>query len=305
MGGGYYDSSARSLRATKSGLLSKSTQEIFSSRNINSAMNPYGVKIRESRDSEEHPNSFPIIIALDETGSMGTVPDYLVRYGLPNIMEGIINKGLKDPQVLFLGIGDHECDNAPLQVGQFESSDELLDKWLTSVYIEGKGGGNDGESYHLAWYFAGNHTSIDHFEKRGKKGVLFTIGDEPVLKNLPGNFVKQLMGLDQVDTNYSAYELYEKASEMYECFHLNVCSTRSGSRRSVQDDWKQMINDNLILVKDREAVCEVITNKIIDVAQSQSMLGVSGTFSEPNINVADENEVKSETPNPVTEEMML
>jgi hypothetical protein len=154
MGHGGYSSDDRYTRAVSSGFYKKSTREIFKQRNINNGMNPHGVTLRESRDSDEHPNSVPIIIALDETGSMGTVPHFLVKDGLPNMMDKIIKAGVADPQVLFLGIGDHECDEAPLQVGQFESSDELLDKWLTDIYLEGRGGGNYGESYLLAWFFA-------------------------------------------------------------------------------------------------------------------------------------------------------
>ena len=58
-----------------------------------------------------------------------------------------------------------KCDSAPLQVGQFESSDELLDKWLTNIYFEAGGGGNGGESYALAWYFAALKTATDSMEK--------------------------------------------------------------------------------------------------------------------------------------------
>ena len=50
------------------------------------------------------------ILALDVTGSMGSIPHYLVKDGLPNIMDGLIKKGIADPQVLFMGIGDHECE---------------------------------------------------------------------------------------------------------------------------------------------------------------------------------------------------
>ncbi|STD12570.1 hypothetical protein [Chryseobacterium carnipullorum] len=39
-------------------------------------------------------------------------------------MGGIIQGGVPDPALLFLGIGDHECDAYSLQVGQFESGDE-------------------------------------------------------------------------------------------------------------------------------------------------------------------------------------
>lgn len=79
--------------------------------------------IRESRDSEEHPESLPVFIALDETGSMGSIPDKMIRDYLPKLMDSIIDSiGVKHPQILFMGVGDHECDYCPCQVGQFESS---------------------------------------------------------------------------------------------------------------------------------------------------------------------------------------
>ena len=259
MGGGTYSISNRTLNATTFGYHTKSTAELFSARSINSAMNPYGVRIRESRDSNEHPNSLAIIIALDETGSMGSVPHFLVKEGLPQIMDSIIKKGIKDPQVLFLGIGDHECDVAPLQVGQFESSDELLDKWLTDIYLEGCGGGNNGESYLLAWYFAAFHTSIDCFEKRNQKGFLFTIGDEPVLPSVPKEFLKRLMGDGQYDT-YTAETLLAKASETYNCFHIHIKETYSGSRQHVMDGWKQLLSDNLIIAERKTEVADIISD---------------------------------------------
>jgi hypothetical protein len=38
---------------------------------------------------------------------MGRIPHDLVKVGLPNMMGGIIEHGIPDPQILFLGIGDH------------------------------------------------------------------------------------------------------------------------------------------------------------------------------------------------------
>jgi hypothetical protein len=262
MGGGSYSSVDRHTRATEHGFYTKSTNEIFSQRSINNAMSPFGVAVRESRDSNEHPSSRAIIIALDLTGSMGSVPDHLVKDGLPNIMATIIQRGLKDPQLLFLGVGDHECDKAPLQVGQFESSDELLDKWLTTVWLEGGGGGNAGESYALAWYFAAQHTSIDCFEKRNEKGFLFTIGDEPVLNYYPATMLKNLMGDGQYE-EYSAKVLLDKAREKYQVFHLHIKETNSGCRRAVIDDWRQLLSDNLIVVESHRDVSRLIAETII------------------------------------------
>lgn len=262
MGSGSYSVESRFTRAESLGYSTKSANEIFSERNINNAMNPFGVGIRESRDSAEHPQSFPIIIALDVTGSMGSIPHYLVKEGLPDIMGTIIKNGVPDPQVLFLGIGDHECDIAPLQVGQFESSDELLDHWLTKVYIEGGGGGNEGESYLLAWYFAGFHTEIDSFVKRHKKGILITIGDEPTLKSIPARNLKNLMGEGQYQ-EISSHELLEKASVQYDCFHIHIGSTRAGQIQSTISGWKQLMGDNLIIASQKEDVTRIISETVI------------------------------------------
>jgi hypothetical protein len=261
MGGGTYSFDDRAARSAAKGYATKSAREIFTARDVNSAMNPYGVEIRESRDSAEHPNSLAVVIALDVTGSMGSVPHFLVKEGLPAIMATVLGSGVADPQVLFLGIGDHECDSAPLQVGQFESSDELLDKWLTDTYLEGGGGSNAGESYLLAWYFAAYHTTIDCFEKRGKKGYLFTIGDEPTLQTLPAAALKRIMGASQAQT-LQAEDLLAAAMAKYNVFHIHVLKTNSGSRRNVVDGWRQMMADNLILAERRADVAGLIAAAI-------------------------------------------
>lgn len=272
MGGGLYSIDNRSVRATSLGYATKSAHEIFTQRSINNAMNPLGIKVRESRDSAEHPKSLAIILALDVTGSMGSVPHHLVKDGLPNIMGSIIQKGMPDPQLLFLAIGDHECDQSPLQVGQFESSDELLDKWLTDVYLEGGGGGNAGESYLLAWYFASFHTSIDCFEKRKEKGFLFTIGDEPTLKGIPKSRLQNIMGDGQYD-NFSATVLFDKAREKYNVYHLHIRETGAGSRQETIDGWKQLIGDNLVLVERHEDVSRIISEIITKSLPVSSIKG--------------------------------
>lgn len=284
MGWGYYSVDDRAARAASVGYDTKSAREIFTQRNINNAMNPHGITVRESRDSAEHPNSVAIILALDVTGSMGSIPHHLVKDGLPKIMGRIIQSGTPDPQLLFLAVGDHECDSSPLQVGQFESSDELLDKWLTSVYLEGGGGGNAGESYLLAWYFAGFHTSVDCVEKRKQKGFLFTIGDEATLPEVPAASLERLMGRGQQQT-WSAVELLDKARKSYHVFHLHIRETSSGSRREVMDGWKQLMGDKLIVLERHEEVSLVIP-EIIAATLRKAAAGktaAAGTRSQTEV----------------------
>lgn len=280
MGGGVYNSVTRDIRATTVGYYTKSATEIFSERTINNAMDPNGVDIRESRDSEEHPNSFAVILGLDETGSMGSIPHYLVKHGLPTIMDKIIKGGEKDIQVLFLGIGDHECgDTAPLQVGQFESSDELLDHWLTKLYIEGGGGANYGESYLLAWYFAAKHTSIDCFEKRGRKGILFTIGDEPCLPSINKSDLKRIMGRGEYPNISSSLELLDAAREKYEVFHIHVRQGSNGMRQDVVDGWKQLLGDHLLIAERKEEIADIISSKVLEYRVTDEQLWKTTTIT--------------------------
>lgn len=261
MGGGTYNTTSRTERATSAGYYSRPAYEIFRETKINNEMNPRNVKIRESRDSKEHPNSLPIIIALDVTGSMGSIPHHLVKDGLPNIMSSVIQKGMPDPQLLFLGVGDHEYDSAPLQVAQFESNDEMLDKWLTTVYLEGGGGGNEGESYFLAWYFAAFRTATDSFEKRNNKGYLFTIGDEPTLSGIKKGKLKEIMGHGQYE-DYSTSFLLEKAKEKYNVYHIHLMQGSNGTRTDVIDGWKQLMGNNLIVMQDYSNLSKIISDTI-------------------------------------------
>lgn len=270
MGGTRYDFGARESRAKKVGYASKSAAEIFTQNALHVAhesMNPNGVIVREARDSEVHPNTVPIILGLDVTGSMGHIPHELIKEGLPKLMGGIIQGGVPDPALLFLGIGDHECDRYPLQVGQFESGDEELDMWLTRTYIEGGGGGNAGESYLLAWYFAAFHTKTDAFDKRGQKGLLFTVGDEPGLKTLPASAIKEIMGQGQ--QTYTHLELLSEAQKRYDVYHISVL--HSGQAINADVEWKELLGQNCLSIEDHREIPNVIKKIICDKHKSSGL----------------------------------
>jgi hypothetical protein len=279
MGGGSYSYTDRNIRATNMGYFTKSHEEIFESKKIDNSMNPEGVTLRESRDSEEHPESLAIIIGLDETGSMYEIPHYLVKDGLPSTINNIFKHGIEHPQVMFFGIGDHKVDAAPFQVGQFESSDELLDQWLTRIYLEGHGGGNGGESYHLAWYFAALRTEIDCLEKRSQKGVLITVGDEPVHSTLSSGSQTRIFGHGDY-RDWTTKALLSKASKKYHVYHINVEETMNGSSKSVQDGWKELLGENFISLKSQTDIAETIANL---VAKSIKTVSVQETSKDQEV----------------------
>ena len=73
---------------------------------VHEKMDPRGVTVRESRDSEAHPASHAVGILMDVTGSMRQVPSIL-QANLPKLMGLLIREGYLDhPQILIGGIGD-------------------------------------------------------------------------------------------------------------------------------------------------------------------------------------------------------
>lgn len=270
MGYPTYSTESRLYRSVAKGYDSAPRDEIFQQnkeRKIHESMNPKDVIVRECRDSENHPDATPIQLYLDVTGSMGSIPHMLIKDGLPTLMTTLIQNGVKDAALMFGAVGDHECDRAPLQIGQFESGDAELDMWLTRTWLEGGGGPNEGESYSLAWYFAANHVVTDAWEKRKKKGYLFTIGDEPVLEQIPKSAIVEIMGSSAKATGtVSASELLSAAELTNHVFHIHL---NHGGRR-LSDKWKQLLGDRLIVINNYLDIPKVIADLVIKIQNANS-----------------------------------
>lgn len=223
----------------------KSGSQVFTQRECHPSMDPFGVKVRESRDSAEHPDTVSVIFALDVSGSMGQIPTRLATSTLPTFMKTLLDAGVTDPQVLFMAIGYAGGDRAPLQVGQFESTESLMDQWLTRMYLEGGGGGGN-ESYELAMYFAARHTALDSLIKRGRRGYLFITGDEPPNEVVSRAFVKDLIG-DELDADIPLTEMIAETLNSYEIFYL-IPDPGRGERQGPA--WRELLGQRVIVMED-------------------------------------------------------
>jgi len=256
---GWSDDAYTNLSTSK-GYASKSARDIFS-HTAKSDMLPKGVDVRESRDSDEHPESLAVMLFLDDTGSMGRIPENIVKNELPILMNTIIENGIEHPQILFGAVNDHHCINTPLQIGQFESGTEELDKWLTSVSIQSGGGAQSRESYLLAWYMAGRNTSIDCFEKRNEKGFLFTIGDEMSWDELSASAIESIFG-GEVPEGVTDKQLLEEAQRLYNVYHIHVNEASYRDDPQVLGYWRDMLGERLIVLDDYTAICATIATLI-------------------------------------------
>lgn len=223
---------------------------------VHNSLNIHG-KIRESRDSKEHPNSTPIAVIFDETGSMAHVPR-VMQEKLPQLMGLLLRKAyIEDPQVLFGAIGDYpNREAAPLQIGQFESGIEMDDN-ITHIYLEGSGGGSYEESYQNALYYFAHRTSCDAWEKRSKKGFLFLIGDEMAYSRSTKHELQELIG-DGVQNDVSLDEIMAAVKEKWEVFFIIPKGTHHFGDPKLENFWKKHLGQNVIKLEDPEAVCEVI-----------------------------------------------
>lgn len=269
MGYDRYSVEDRTARAFSSGYATKSVDEIFKQNRvaqIHADMDPRNVSKREACDSPQHPNTVPIQLYLDVTGSMGKVPHYMIKDGLPTLIGKLIQDGVPDVTLLMGAIGDHECDKAPLQVGQFESGDKALDMWLERIWLEGMGGGNAGESYLLAWYFAAHHVHTDAFSKRGEKGFLFTVGDEPFLNSIPLSALKTIMGENAIvqadaDGVISAKTLYSEAQKQNCIFHIHV--KHDHRQDGPASCWSDLLGQNLLVTSNYSEIPNIISRTVL------------------------------------------
>lgn len=232
-------------------------QQVFKQREGHASMNPYGVRFRESRDSAGHPSSLGIVFALDVSGSMGEIPEQLARKELPGFVQLLLDCGVTDPQVLFMAVSDVRANKAPLQVGQFESTAELMDKWLTSCWLEG-GGMMTYESYELAMYFAARHTVMDCFEKRRRKGYMFITGDEIAYPEVKRDHVAKVLGTS-IEADIRLEDIIAELLHTFEPFFLVPDARRASG---ISDFWRKHLGERLITMTSPADTCLVAASLV-------------------------------------------
>lgn len=253
-----------------SSLNAGTVNQFYTARSIDPALDPKGVKFRECRDSEEHPNTIPVILALDVTGSMGSACAAVARQ-LDKIITGLY-ADVKDVEFMVMGIGDFAYDRAPLQVSQFESDVRICDQ-LGKIWFECGGGGNSFESYTAAWYFGLHHTDLDCW-KRGKKGIIITMGDEPLNPYLPGKDFNRVFGYGGQDVN--TVELYTQVTKKFDLYHIIITDPESSGWKYLEQDkmtWGRLLNGQNLFAKHSSELPEVIHDIVVAHADNTDSVG--------------------------------
>lgn len=261
-----YSTTIKGMSVDSTGYISGSysNQEMFKSRGLDPALDPKNA-IRECCDTDEHPNTIPVILALDVTGSMGQTAVEVAKK--LNVIMTKLYEEVTDVEFMIMGIGDLACDSVPIQASQFESDIRIAEQ-LDKIYFEFGGGGNNYESYTAAWYFGSRHTNLDCL-KRDKKGIIITMGDEQLNPYLPIN--GRHCGLakatgDNLQTDIETKDLYEEAVKKFDIYHLDVNHGRRYDESSIEMSFKKYLDDNHF----RTVTMDSIVNEIVDIIVSAS-----------------------------------
>lgn len=269
MGGGTWTANAYEIHSTTTrGFASMdefnaaNAQELYRSTKLDAILNPYNIT-RECCDSEEHPNTIPVILALDVTGSMGSAAEAIAKQ-LNDIMDELYKK-VTDVEFCIMAIGDLSYDMAPIQMGQFESDIRIAEQ-LEKVFFEKGGGGNFWESYTAAWYMGLYHTKLDCW-KRGKKGIIITIGDEPLNPYLPSRILHSVTG-DSVQGDVDTNKLYDEVSKKYDIYHIGINDDRtcfSRYKHDIQKTFGKILGENY-----KESDCQNLYKTIAEIIENSS-----------------------------------
>lgn len=278
-----WDSYSRSTTASIKTSGFASTFKVTTASKLDDSLKPDKITLRESCDSADNPASTAIILGIDVTGSMGeALATRLVTKATGTAFEEMVKRAadpdgrmVTDPHLMVMAIGDAEMyDEAPLQVAQFESKPEVLAKQVEKMYIEGGGGGNGWESYLLPLYFAATRTSIDCFNKRGKKGFIFTLGDELPQPVLHKAVIKKVFNED-VERDFTAAEVIEMVERQYHYFHIIEASRGSMTRQKAA--WEQIVGERLIMLTNPDLLGEVIA-AVLEVVGGRDKAAVAASF---------------------------
>ena len=292
MGHGKWDdnayAAAKTFRAAKGiadfGYTAATKGKPSSSWKAAPSLDPLGVVARECRDSADHADSTPIAVLFDVTGSMGAVPK--IMQGKLGKLHGLLQrKGyLADPQLMFGGIGDADSDRVPLQVGQFES-DNRMDEQLRDIFLEGGGGGQKSESYELAAYFVARHVVTDAWQKRGRKGYLFLIGDALNKPRLEARHIRRVIG-DDVAQDIDPASVYRELARKWHVYFILPNQSSYYHDEDIAEHWRGILGQNFLKLDDPGAVCELIAatigveERVVDVDQALVDLAEIGSVSE-------------------------
>lgn len=233
--GSYKASDWAQLRQNRGLSTSAGTKQIFKNVGIKDTLDSRYISYRESKDSNDSPNSTPVIIGFDVTGSMDYLANHIATKSLNDtILEILESQTISNPHIMCAAFTRKDM---PLQITQFEADIRVVEQLLDFSI----GGYNSSAADNLLWYFAAKHTKIDSLEKRGKKGILIGIGDEKSLYKdnaLKSSDLK--VAFNEVGAGKHKFsDVMRMADKKYELFHIVIGEDFRFNPKSNRESYRE------------------------------------------------------------------
>jgi hypothetical protein len=106
-------------------------------------------------------------------------------------------------------------------------------------------------------YFIARHTELDCWDKHGRKGYLFLIGDEMAYPAVNRREVKAVIG-DGLQEDISTEDIARELRERYHVFYILPQGASYGGDAQILNFWRKLLGQNVLELEDPEAVCETI-----------------------------------------------
>jgi hypothetical protein len=129
------------------------------------------------------------------------------------------------------------------------------------------------------------HTSLDCYEKRGKRGYLFVIGDEIPYPKVKRKEVAKVIG-DGLQADLSTEVLVRELERTYDVYYILPRLTHHWDNPEVHRRWVELLGQNVLRLEDPAGICEMIASTIgvaegvLDPTRVEEDLEESGSARE-------------------------
>lgn len=237
MGGDYYDRDV--VSSTSNNVVSEEASQILGQQTeVQHSCKP----LRWTDENLVSECKNPIIFALDVTGSMGEWAK-IIYDKMPMFYGQIkMQKYLEDPAISFCAIGDHTCDDLPLQVTEFGQG-KSIDQLLSKLVLWKSGNGNEHESYELAAYFFDNSLDMVGAELP----FFFITGDEGYFDNINATTVQTVFGKGMKQEVIDSASVWRSLMQKFNVFHIHKPYTSANYEAKIHKQWCDILGPERVL----------------------------------------------------------
>jgi hypothetical protein len=126
------------------------------------------------------------------------------------------------------------------------------------------------------------HTALDSWEKRGRRGYLFIIGDEMAYGRVKPAQVHAVIG-DRINEPLALKAILAELQQKFDVYFILPAAAGHGGDAQILGFWRKLLGQNVIALEDLDAVCETIAltvglgEQAIDLAEGLDDLAEVGS----------------------------